>query len=187
MRALKLFSISLFICSLILFSLNGLFERDQSESIWIKADSDILSVSVNDDRDTWLQGISAGVGADQSLTDRVRLTHIGNMDADHSLRATFTVTDDIGRTASLVRKVRLIDYTEPTYALLQFPVLQRNAVLDLSKMIMVYDSLDGDITHLVRVVRSNLDTSTAGNYEVCLTVSNSCGVSADYTLAVTVL
>lgn len=187
MRALKAFAVAFFLCSLIVFCVDAYVDSRQMAMPWIAAESDEVTVSVNDDRSVWQEGITAGVGGESSLTDRVRLTHVGKMDAEGRLRATFTVTDDLGRTASLARTVLFSDYTPPTFTLLRAPRIATGATLVLSDLIMVCDPLDGDITHRLQVVSSDLDTANPGDYEIELTVENSYGVSADYTLMITVI
>ena len=49
------------------------------------------------------------------------------------------------------------------------------------------DKEDGDITHKIQVIRSNVDTSKAGNYEVTVSVKDSKGLETTLTLKVTVV
>lgn len=186
MRSLKVFAITFFICSLLLFGVSAYLERS-SATPWITAQSEEVTVSVKDDRSSWQAGITAGVGEDETLTDRVRLTHVGQLSADGSLKATFTVTDDLGRSVSLVRTVILRDYEPPTFELIAAPVIAKGGTVTLSNLIAVSDSLDGDITHLVQIVSSDLDTAKAGSYDMLLAVKNSYGVRVDYTLTITVI
>lgn len=187
MRALKVFAVTFFVCSIVLFGANRLTSVWSTSEPWIVAESDEITVSVEDDRSVWLEGVTAGVRDDDSLTEYIRLTHVGKLNADGCLKATYTVTDDLGRSASLVRTVRFSDYTPPAFKLLKAPEYERNATVTLNELIVVNDPLDGDITHLVQVVSSNLNTSRAGTYEVYLTVENSYGVSVDHTLTIKVV
>lgn len=187
MRTLKAFAVVFFICSLILVSVNYLVERSDSEELWIRAEQDEVTVSVNDDRALWQDGITAGVGADESLTDRIHLTHVGKMDSEGKVKATYTVIDDMGQSASLVRTVCFSDYTPPTLTLLRPARYATGSTFVLSNLIVVTDPIEGDITHLVRIVRSNLDTSRVGEYEMLVTVETSYGVRVDYTLTLTVV
>lgn len=186
MRALKTFAIAFFLCSFILFCVSDYISHRVSAP-WIEADSAEVTVSVNDDRASWKEGIRAGKGGDESLTDRVRLSRIGKMTEDGSVAVTFTVVDDEGQTASLVRSIRFSDYTPPSFTLLQKPQLQSGSSLNLNSMIMVNDLLDGNITHLVKVVSTTLDTNRAGEYDLLLSVETSYGVRAEYVLTVTVI
>lgn len=160
MRSLKVFAITIFVCSL-LFGVSGYLERS-SATPWIISQSDEVTVSVEDDRSSWQAGITAGVGKDETLTDRVCLTHVGQMSADGSLKATFTVIDDFGRSASLVRTIVLRDYTPPTFTLITDPVVAKDSTVVLSDLIAVSDLLDGDITHMVQIVHSELNTAQVG-------------------------
>lgn len=186
MRAIKVFAIGFFLCSLILFSVKGLLQKGDSNSLWIKADRDEVTVSVRDDRARWSEGITAGVGDDASLTDRVRLTHIGKMDAEGRLSVIYTVTDGNRTTASLARKIRFSDYSAPSFTLLKEAELERGSTLTLSELVLVTDPLEGDITHKVQIIDSDVKMNEAGHYEMLITVETVYGVSADYTLKITV-
>lgn len=187
MRVLKAFAVTYLICSLLLCFANGFFSSWQTESPWIVADSDEVTVSVKNTRNAWKKGVTAGVGESESLTDQVRLTHIGKMNDENCLNVIYTVTDDLGRTVSLTRTIRFSDYTPPNFMLLRIPEFERGTSVNLANLILVTDPLDGNITDSVQVVSSNLNTARAGTYEMMLTVENSYGVRADYLLTVTVI
>lgn len=186
MRAIKVFAIGFFLCSLILFSAKGLTEKKDEDRLWIKADQDEVTVSVKDDRASWAEGITAGVGDDRSLTDRVVLTHIGKMDSEGRLSVTYTVMGDDRTTAMLTRKIRFSDYSAPTFVLLGEPMLERGTTLNLNELILVTDPLEGNITHKVQIIDSDVNMNAAGHYEMLLTVATDYGVSVDYTLELTV-
>lgn len=186
MRAIKVFAIGFFLCSLILFSVNALTEKSDEVGLWIKVDREEVTVSVKDDRERWAEGITAGVGEDDSLTDRVRLTHIGKMDREGCLSVIYTVTGDDRTTASVVRKIRFSDYSAPTFTLLGEPMLERGSVLNLNELILVTDPLEGNITHKVQIIDSDVQLTQAGHYEMLLTVETVYGVRADYSLKITV-
>lgn len=187
MRAIKVFAVAFFICSLALLGVNLFLQSNRADRPWIKAENGEVTVSVKDDRSAWAEGITAGVGKEESLTDRIRLSKIGKMSEDGGLEVTYTVVDEKGQAASLLRTVRFSDYTPPAFVLLQKPLLQVGATLNLNNLIMVSDPLDGNITHLVKVIRTDLDTGRAGEYEMLLSVETSYGVTAEYTLTVTVI
>lgn len=187
MRALKIFSITLCITSLVLFIVYCCFDRWQSTEPWITAEMEEIKVSVKDERSSWLRGMTAGVRDDATLTDRIRLTHLGRMTDDDTMRVIFSVTDDLGRSASFIRTIRFRDYSPPEFRLLRAPEFELGADVVLNELIMVIDPIEGDITHKVKMVSSNLNTSKAGTYEVLLTVENCYGVSVDYTLTITII
>lgn len=187
MRTLKSFAVVFFICSLILASVSFLAQHNSAEELWISADSDEVTVSVDDDRSAWQKGITAGVGDDLSLTDRIHLTSLGKMDNEGKVQATYMVCDDMGHSASLVRTVIFSDYTPPTMTLLRMARVSKGTNVVLSDLIMVTDQLDGDITHLVQVVRSDLDVTKVGEYEMQLMVETSYGVRREFTLTVEIV
>lgn len=187
MRALKAFAISFLLCSLILFTADHLMRQGGSEALWIRAEQDEVTVSVKDDRSLWQEGLTAGVGEEASLTDRIHLTHIGKMDSEGRLKVMYSVTDDEGSTENLIRTVKFTDYTAPELTMLRDARYTLGATVVLADLIMVTDPLEGDITHLVQIVRSDLDVNKVGEYEMELTVETSYGVRADYTLTVKIV
>lgn len=187
MKAIKVFAVAFFLLSVILFAVSSMVGKRADDTPWIKADQSEVTVSVKDDRISWAEGITAGVGDEERLTDRVHLTYIGDMDEEGCLDVIYTVTDDSGKSASLHRKVCFSDYTPPSFTLLRSTDYVIGSTVNLSELILVSDPLDGNITHLVKTVSSDVDTTKAGSYEMKLTVRNSYGVSTDYTLNIHVI
>ncbi len=188
MRVLKIFAVVFFVCSCFLFCVSS-FQAKQRESgaPWIRCDAYQISVSVEDDRSVWLNGITAGSGEDADLTDQVQITHVGKMNDEGELNVTYTVFDSYGHSAELIRTVKFTDYTVPQVQLLRIPVYGLNYAFSLKELILVTDVLEGDITDRVRIVRSDLKMSSAGNYQMILMVQNSYGISITFQVDVVVM
>lgn len=186
-KAIRAFSVIFFVCSLILYLTITIYNSRQSFAPQLHADSDEITVSVTDDRSAWQEGITVGLGGSNQLNDRIQLANMGKMSADGALPVTYSVTDDQGRTATVVRKIYFSDYTPPAFELLKTPEMTVGSAFKVDEMVKVTDVLDGDITHLVKINNMNLDVGKAGDYVVYLTVENSYGVIVNYKLPITVV
>lgn len=149
------------------------------------SDRDLLEISVNDGKEALMQGLTAHDKTDGDLTDKIMIASTSHFIEPGVVNVKYVVFDAHNHSATLTRKVKYVDYTAPRFVLDTSPVYVKGASFDLLRYIAVEDALDGDISDHIRILSSAVSNYMTGNYPVVLSVSNSCGDTAQVELMVT--
>ena len=160
MRRLRTASIALFIIALLLLGANLLNKRvfsDQTGPVF-KMESKTIEISVQDDTQELLRGMTAEDARDGDVTDSIIVEAISPFTGTgHRITEIYT------------------DYRASHFNLSKPLSFAMNAT-NLLDGITVDDCIDGDITSSIRMMSDkDIDTAHVGNYDARLKVTNSAG------------
>lgn len=152
----------------------------------ISMSSDAVEVSVNDNEEKILEGVSASDSNDGDVSDTLIVESMGQFLSPGRRNVTLAAVDKSGNVAKVTRQVTYVDYTPPVFELagaLRFPINTTNVLENMTAI----DCLDGDITRQIKVATSTyLDTTVADDYDVTFTVTNSAGDTSKLPCKVTI-
>lgn len=191
MRKLRAAVVAVFILSLIAYIGYNIMTRMTQDKVppVITAESDAVSVSVEDDESKMLEGLQATDNKDGDLTDAIRVSAMSNFTEPGKRTVNYVVFDESNNAATLTRNLEYTDYTSPRITLsapLRFS-LDDMEEADLADNMSVQDCLDGDISQEIRATyNDNAYVSQAGDYGITVQVSNSAGDTCSVNLTVTV-
>lgn len=191
MRKLRAAVVAVFILSLIAYIGYNIMTRMTQDKVppVITAESDTVSVSVEDDESKMLEGLQATDNKDGDLTESIRVSSMSNFTEPGKRTVNYVVFDESNNAATLTRNLEYTDYTSPQIRLsapLRFS-LDDMEEADLTGSMSVQDCLDGDISQEIRATyNDNAYVSQSGDYGVTVQVSNSAGDTCSVNLTVTV-
>ena len=168
---------AVFVAAAVLFGVyvKGNQTEDNKEAPVISVEGDRIEVSVKDDEDVLLKGITAQDAEDGDITDSVVVEGIGLFEEDGSRTVTYAVVDSDNNVVHASRKLIYTDYTAPRIYMSK-PLLFETNTTNLVSGVTANDCLDGDITSSVRLLsETGINVQLTGSYEAALTVSNSAG------------
>lgn len=135
----------------------------------------VLEVSVTDDQDAYLAGVTAWDDRDGDLTAKVLVEHISQLTGKATAKVTYGVFDQAGNGSTATRTIRFMDYTGPQFRLSQPLSFGLGRTVTLMDRLTAWDDLDGDITNKIRVSSTNLSNDLEGIYRITAQVTNSLG------------
>ena len=149
--------------------------RIDSSGPEITMDADTITVSVKDDEQALLQGITAQDRKDGDVTDSIVVENLSALVGNGKRTATYAAFDSDNHVTRESRNVVYEDYTRPVFKLsapLQFPV----NTTEILGSLRAVDCIDGDITSTVKFLpQGEFSTETAGTYQVEFRAVNSAG------------
>lgn len=155
-----------------------LWDRMAADSVppEITVEEGVLQVSVYDNRDALLQGVTARDQRDGDVTGSLVVESVGGISEDGQADVCYAAFDRSGNVARRSRTIRYTDYQSPKFVLkapLCFPV---GSSFEVVTLMGAWDALDGDISYRVRATSlSDQTLSEAGTYEILFQVTNSLG------------
>lgn len=152
----------------------------------IKFDEEPLRLSVTDDEDIFLSGVSAWDQRDGDVTASLVVESV-RFGSDDVLNISYAAFDSSGNVSKVFRQAEFTDYESPRFSLEAPLMFTENASFDLLGVVSVTDVLDGDLSHNVKA--TSLDESsiaTVGTHDIQLRVTNSLGDTAALILPVEV-
>lgn len=152
----------------------------------ITLDSDSITVSVEDGRDALLRGVTASDAKDGDLTGQIIVSGVSKLISNNTAKVSYMVFDKAGNMASATRYVVYSDYHRPRFRLTTPLVYSLGETASITGRLQAQDAVDGDITSSIRVLSSDIISSTEGVYNLTLQVINSLGDTAQVTLPVTI-
>ena len=177
MRRLETISIILFMASIVLFGAYWYQERivkDQTGPVF-NIDKNILVVSVKDDENALLNGITATDAKDGDVSESIIVEGISPFTGTDHRIINYVAFDSDNHVTHAKRELVYSDYTASKFILskpLSFPMNTTN----LLDGIKVDDCIDGDITRNIRMLSEDeIDTAHVGEYSARLKVTNSAG------------
>lgn len=141
----------------------------------LECSSDLIEVSVKDDRSVLLEGVTARDDRDGDLTAQIMINGVSQLYTNDKAKVTYVVFDSSNNMATCIREIRYTDYTRPTISLKSAPVFRKDSAPDLLSKVGAYDSVDGDISGNVRVTSQSLYYYEEGVYNANVSVTNSLG------------
>ena len=188
MRTLKTILIICLVLVTAAFAAGQVYSRVVADTVppVITLDSDSITVSVEDGRDALLRGVTASDAKDGDLTGQIIVSGVSKLISNNTAKVSYMVFDKAGNMASATRYVVYSDYHRPRFMLITPLVYSLGETVSITGRLQAQDAVDGDITSSIRVLSSDIISSTEGVYNLTLQVINSLGDTAQVTLPVTI-
>lgn len=188
MRTLKTILIICLVLVTAAFAAGQVYSRVVTDTVppVITLDSDSITVSVEDGRDALLRGVTASDAKDGDLTGQLIVSGVSKLISNNTAKVSYMVFDKAGNMASATRYVVYSDYHRPRFMLITPLVYSLGETVSITGRLQAQDAVDGDITSSIRVLSSDIISSTEGVYNLTLQVINSLGDTAQVTLPVTI-
>ena len=188
MRTLKTILIICLMLVTAAFAAGQVYSRVVTDTVppVITLDSDSITVSVEDGRDALLRGVTASDAKDGDLTGQIIVSGVSKLISNNTAKVSYMVFDKAGNMASATRYVVYSDYHRPRFMLITPLVYSLGETVSITGRLQAQDAVDGDITSSIRVLSSDIISSTEGVYNLTLQVINSLGDTAQVTLPVTI-
>ncbi len=177
MRRLKSVSLLFFAIALILFGVNYFKKKvieDQTGPVF-HMESKTVEVSVKDDEQALLEGLTAEDAKDGDITSSIIVENISPFTGTGNRIVTYAAFDSDNHVTHEKRELKYIDY-EPSHFHLSKPLFFAMNATNLLDGITVEDCIDGDLTKNIRMMSDeDIDTAHVGEYRARLKVTNSAG------------
>lgn len=177
MRRLRAASIALFIIAVVLLGIHLYKARvlkDQTGPVF-NVDSNLIEVSVKDNEEAWLKGVTAIDAADGDVTDSIIVESISPFTGRQHRIVTYAAFDSDNHVTHGKREIAYSDYVPSRFNLNKQLSFAMNST-NLLDGITVEDCIDGDITRSVKMMSDEeIDTAHVGEYPARLKVTNSAG------------
>lgn len=141
----------------------------------ITSDRDILEISVDYEESDLIEGLLAEDKEDGDLTSGIIVGEFSQFIEKGVCNVTYAVFDSANQAGTYTRKVKFTDYRSPELTLSEPLVLIKGKSEPLLKKIGASDVLDGDISALVKQVKSTVNYTLEGRYTLSVEVTNSLG------------
>ena len=177
MKKLRWFAITLFLLSVVLYALDqNQIRRKTDQTIpKISMDQDEIQVSVKDPEKVWKKGITAYDDKDGDITDSLVIESVSTFLEKGRRLVSYAAFDRDGHVAKASRQLIYTDYHSPKISCAKpfsFPV----GTQDILDSVYATDCIDGDISNKVEITGDSVFfLNIAGEYEIWLQVTNSCG------------
>lgn len=175
MKLIRILISVLFVVAVGAWSVNiilGKTVRDHTPPV-ITSDREVLELSVNDDSNKLLTGLTATDDRDGDLTDSILIGTHSKFISKGVCDLTYLVFDSSNNVGKFTRRVRYTDYSEPAFSLKEPLMFTSNDTVSMFPKISLTDCLDGDISSKVKIVVNDVDSSKVGTYYVTFEASNS--------------
>ena len=188
MKTLKTILIICLVLVTAAFAAGQVYSRVVTDTVppVITLDSDSITVSVEDGRDALLRGVTASDAKDGDLNGQIIVSGVSKLISNNTAKVSYMVFDKVGNMASATRYVVYSDYHRPRFMLITPLVYSLGETVSITGRLQAQDAVDGDITSSIRVLSSDIISSTEGVYNLTLQVINSLGDTAQVTLPVTI-
>lgn len=141
----------------------------------ITIEDELLKVSIHDDKNFLLQGVSAYDEKDGDLTNKVIVESISQFTDEGVCNATYAVADSNQHVAKKARKIQYTDYESPRFTLKQSMTFPVGKSIDVHQVIGAVDCIDGDISDRVIISATDYQSNTIGVFSLSLQTTNTKG------------
>ena len=176
MRYLRLATIFIFIlaCAVLCWTLYSVALRDTTAPQITDSVGD-LHLSVTEDSDALLRGLTAADDRDGDLTDRILVERTSRFSEPGVCQVSYVVFDGSNNFCRYQRTVVYDDYVPPRLEL-EKPLLYRQGEqISIVERVRLFDCIDGDISHMLKIEAPNIPEDTSGSYEIELYAINNYG------------
>lgn len=176
MRYLRIVTILIFVvfCGLLGWTFYSLSMRDAVAPRIMDSVGD-LHLKVSDDDASLLQGLTATDDKDGDLTDRILVERMSRFSKPGVCEVSYVVFDNSNNFVRYQRTVTYDDYVSPRLQL-EKPLLYRmGEQITIMDRIKLYDCIDGDISHTLKLETSNVPDDTDGIYEIEIKATSNYG------------
>lgn len=152
----------------------------------ISCDQALLEVSVLQDEQVLLTGMTAYDRQDGDLTDQILVAGTSKLIGNDTAKVTYLVFDSDDNMASFERTIRYLDYHRPEITVTGPMSFARDGSVAILECLSATDVIDGDISQQLRVstLRATQDSNV---YVVVAQVTNSMGDTARVELPVVLM
>ena len=177
MKKLRWFAITLFLLSVVLYALDqNQIRRKTDQTIpKISMDQDEIQVSVKDPEKVWKKGITAYDEKDGDITDSLVIESVSTFLEKGRRLVSYAAFDRVVFFNDTATTEIYTDYHSPKISCAKpfsFPV----GTQDILDSVYATDCIDGDISNKVEITGDSVFfLNIAGEYEIWLQVTNSCG------------
>ena len=178
MQYLRIITILIFVvaCAVLCWTLYTVNSQDSVAPVITDSVGD-LHLQVSDDAHLLMQGLTAADDRDGDLTDRILVERISRFSQPGVCQVSYVVFDSNNNFCRYQRTVTYDDYTPPRL-FLEKPLMYRmGEQISILDRIRLYDCLDGDITHALKLESSNIPYNDTGVYEIELHATSNYGDS----------
>lgn len=174
MRLLKTILIIVLVLVTLAYGATGIYQRmhPRNEAPVISCDSTTLELSVTEDHQALLAGVTAMDAQEGDITSAIRISGISKFIDEATANVNYVVFDSDHNVGSLTRTIRYTDYVSPRFSITEPLYYKSDDEIVLLDRLMVTDCIDGDITQSVRI--SPLENSDIDElYFIGVQVTNS--------------
>lgn len=178
MRYLRIATIVIFVvaCAVLCWTLYSLSLRDTTAPQIMDSAGD-LHLSVEEDSNALMKGLTAEDDRDGDLTDRILVERISRFSEPGVCQVNYVVFDNSNNFCRYQRTVTYDDYVSPRLQLEEPLMYRMGEQISIMDRVRLYDCLDGDITYALKLESSNVPDDTTGVYEIELHATNHYGDS----------
>ncbi len=148
----------------------------------ITLEQDMIEVSLKATDEELLKGVTAYDEKDKDLTDRIIIESISGFTEKGVSKITYAVCDSDNNVAKASRMIKFKGYESPKFQVVDNLCFSLYEHIDIRKMILAHDSLEGNITSKIIVTAENYSTSVPGAYSLEVSVTNLKGDNSTITL-----
>ena len=156
-----------------------LYDNGENAAPVITIDNEILTVSVKDNENALLSGVSASDAEDGDLSSKIVIDSISEFDEKNYRIVTYIVFDNNDQMAKAIRRIKYSDYEAPKLdiekALVYFYMPQPDMY---KEYISAYSVLDGNLNS--KIIIENIYYEK--DLYVVFSVTDSCGIKSSITL-----
>ena len=147
----------------------------------------VLHLSVSDDESVLLRGLSATDDRDGDLSDKIMVERVSRFTEPGECRVSYVVFDSSYNVGRFERKVVYDDYTAPRFGLKEPLMYRMGETIRLTDRITLTDSLEGDLSHKIKIGSYNVPEGEAGIFEIDLMATGSYGQEVGMKIPLNVL
>lgn len=174
LRRITLLLFSVTLVAFVVFTVIHNITTDHTLPV-ISLETQELEISVKDNKEALLSGVTAQDGKDGDITERVLVESVSKFIEPGVFDVTYAVADSDNNVSKITRRVRYSDYTPPEFYMKRALVYGVDEDVDIRSAVGARDCIDGDISDRVTISATDLVQNTAGVFTVSLQVANSMG------------
>lgn len=177
MKIVRIAVVAVFAAVTALWVLTGITAERRTDKVppVITAASDRLVLSVQDDKSKLFEGLTATDNRDGDLTDKILVGEHSKFSEPGVMEVTYLVFDTDNNVGRYTRTVEYQDYKPLRFSLQAPLVFGVGEKLSILSALHLTDSIDGDISSKIRIMKNTTDASAVGTYSVYVEGTNAYG------------
>lgn len=157
------------------YRINEIRKADSSGPVF-SCEEEKLEVSIHDEEEVLLQGITAFDKKDGDVTDSILVEKLSNFYDGGKRTATYAAFDSDNHVTELERELIYTDYTSPRFSLNGSLRFRAGETVNVDQIVQAEDCLDGDISSKVKILMDSvINNRVTGLYQIQYEVTNSAG------------
>ena len=153
----------------------------------ITMDNTEISISVNDDENVLLEGVTAKDNRDGDVSDSLTVDNISTFNREGKRYVTIAAFDSSNNVGKKTREITYTDYRPPHFDITE-PMIFSIGATKFFDNITANDVLDGDVTGNIHFEdNTRFYSSEPGDYNVVIQVKNSAGDVSSLPLTISIM